>query len=84
MRTLSVTISEDLYDALKHTVSSRQISKFVSEAVKEKLSKKNEELYLAYLAASLDQEREKDLKEWDALSMEEWEDARLPPLSETK
>ncbi|OJW49134.1 MAG: hypothetical protein BGO67_11265 [Alphaproteobacteria bacterium 41-28] len=70
MRTLSITISEDLYDNLKHTVSSRQISKFVSEAVKEKLCKKNEELYQAYLEASQDLEREQELKEWDILNVE--------------
>jgi len=73
MRTLSITISDELYNALKHTASPRQMSKFVSEAVKEKLRTKNEELYLAYLEASLDQEREEELKEWDTLSLEGWE-----------
>ncbi len=33
----------------------------------------NEKLYLAYLEASLDQEREEELKEWAPLSIESWE-----------
>jgi len=78
MRTLSITISDELYNALKHTASSRQISKFVSEAVQEKLCKTNEELYLAYLEASLDQEREEELKEWESLSLEGWESTPSP------
>jgi len=78
MRTLSITISDELYNALKHTASSRQISKFVSEAVQEKLRTKNEELYLAYLEASLDQDREEELKDWDPLSLEGWEPIPSP------
>jgi len=74
MRTISITMSEDLYYKLKHSVSSRQISKFVSEAVKEKLSKKEEILYQAYLEASKDEELEKELKEWDVLNVEGWDE----------
>lgn len=75
MRTLSVTISDDLYNCLKHTIASQKISKFVSEAVAvtEKLNKKREDLYQAYLEASQDVEREKDLKDWDTISIEFWE-----------
>ncbi len=72
MRTLSITMNDDLYDILKHTVASRKISKFVSEAVEEKLDKKREHLYQAYLEAAHDVEREKELKDWDAISMESW------------
>lgn len=72
MRTLSITMQEDLYDALKHTVSSRQISRFVCEAVTEKLQQKNEALYTAYLAASQDTKRQEELEAWDSLSLETW------------
>lgn len=72
MRTLSVTISDDLYASLRHAVASRKISKFVSEAVNEKLNKKREELYQAYLEASQDLDREEELKDWDVVSVEAW------------
>ena len=74
MRTISITISDDLYYSLKHSVSSRGISKFVSEAVKEKLSQKEDALYQAYLEGSKDEEREKELKEWDVLNVEGWDE----------
>lgn len=77
MRTLSVTISDDLYNCLKHTIASQKISKFVSEAVTEKLNKKREDLYQAYLEASQDVEREKDLKDWDTISIEFWEKEKI-------
>ncbi len=67
MRTLSVTLSDDLYDSLKHMVPSRKISQFVSEAVTEKLKGKGDLLYQAYVEASQDTEREKDLKDWDSM-----------------
>jgi len=73
MRTLSITMSDDLYDSLKHAVASRKISRFVREAVAEKLNKKREILYQAYLEASYDVEREKELNDWDSISVEAWE-----------
>lgn len=80
MRTLSITMSDDLYAILKHTVASRKISKFVSDAIAEKLDKKRELLYQAYLEADHDIEREKELKDWDAVSIESWaqEKTKLP------
>lgn len=80
MRTLSITMSDDLYDSLKHTVASRKISKFVSEAVAEKLNKKREILYQAYLEASHDVEREKELNDWDLISVEAWEREEISPI----
>ena len=73
MRTLSITINDDLYNSLKHTVPARKISKFVSEALVEKLAQKREKLYKAYLEASQDEDREADLHVWDHLSVESWE-----------
>jgi predicted CopG family antitoxin len=73
MRTICITINDELYLNLKHSVSSRQMSKFVCEAVREKLTKE-EELYQAYLEASQDEEIEKELKEWDAIAFEGWEE----------
>lgn len=73
MRTLSITIGEELYNNLKHAIPSRQISKFASEALSEKLDQRKEMLYRAYLEASHDEDREADLKEWDTISLETWD-----------
>jgi hypothetical protein len=73
MRTLSVTISDELYDRLKQTVSPRAISKFVSAVLTESLSKEREMLYQAYLDASKDADREADLNDWDIVNIESWE-----------
>lgn len=73
MRTLSITIEDKLYNSLKQNIPSRQISKFVSEALSDKLEQEHDKLYKAYLEASRDTERENSLSEWDALSLEAWE-----------
>lgn len=84
MRTLSITINDDLYNSLKHTVPARKISKFVSEALAEKLAQKRERLYQAYLEASQDEEREADLQEWDRLNVEAWDTDEENPTNSKK
>ena len=74
MRTLSVVLADDLYDRIKHSVPSRKISKFVSEAVEVKLQDQTNKLYNAYLEASKDRDREEDLEEWDTINVESWDD----------
>lgn len=81
MRTLSVTISDELYTNLKRAVSSQKISKFVSEAVSEKLTKKEEALYQSYLEASKDADREKEIKDWESLSIESWDQENQQPTT---
>ncbi len=68
MRTLSITVNDYLYDDLKQTVTSGQISKFVSEAIKFRLEKQREELMQAYKEASEDTIREAELEDWDKVS----------------
>lgn len=75
MKTLSVTLADDLYDRIKHTVAPRRVSKFVSEAVEVKLREQTDDLYKAYLAASQDEGREAILKDWDTINTESWEEA---------
>lgn len=72
MKTLSVTINDDLYNVLKHSIPARKISKFVCEALADKLEQKNQTLYQAYLEASQDQDRESELQDWDHASLESW------------
>ena len=73
VRTLSITLADDIYDRIKHTVPSRKISKFVSEAVEVKLNEKTEDLYKSYLAAVQDRDRGNVLKDWDTINTESWE-----------
>ena len=75
MKTLSVTLADDLYDRIKHTVPPRRVSKFVSEAVEVKLKGQTDDLYKAYLAASQDGDREALSKDWDTINTESWEEA---------
>ena len=72
MKTLSITLADGLYDCIKHTVSPRQISKFVSKAVEIQLKEQSKELYKAYLLAAEDRDREEDLEDWDKINLESW------------
>lgn len=75
MKTLSVTLADDLYDRIKHAVPQRKVSKFISEAVEVKLKEQTDDLYKAYLAASQEGEREALLMDWDTINTESWEEA---------
>jgi predicted CopG family antitoxin len=51
-RTLSITITENNYHDLKKIVGSRQISKFVNQAVAKELEQKKQELITAYKSSA--------------------------------
>ena len=51
-RTLSITIKENNYQDLKKLVGSRQISKFVNQAVEKELEQKKKELIVAYQSSA--------------------------------
>jgi metal-responsive CopG/Arc/MetJ family transcriptional regulator len=72
MRTMSVTIDDKLYERLKRTVPLRQVSKFVTKAIEEELTKTTNHLHEAYLEAAQDTDREKAIKEWENLDREFW------------
>lgn len=74
MKTLSVTLADDLYDRIRHAVPPRRVSKFISEAVEVKLKEQTDDLYKAYLAASQEEEREDILTDWDTIDTESWEE----------
>ena len=67
MRTMSISLSEALYDKLKHSVPTKKISQFVSSAISKELEKQEYELTMAYEQIGQDKERHKLLKEWDAI-----------------
>lgn len=67
MRTMSISISDELYDKLKHIVPAKKVSNFVSLAINKELEAKEKELKMAYLAAENDQDRQNELEEWDSI-----------------
>lgn len=72
MKTLSITLADDVYDRIKHIVPPRKISKFISEAVEVKLNEQTDALYNAYLSASQESDREDVIKDWDEINTESW------------
>ena len=48
------------------------MSRFIAEAVREKLRSGEDELYNEYLAAQRDEERRQALDDWDTLETEGW------------
>ena len=72
MRTISVTIDEPLYRRLKRTAGPRGMSRFIAEAVLEKLDASREDLYREYQMAAQDPGRREILADWHALETESW------------
>lgn len=67
MRTLSISLSEDLYEKIKLQVPAKQVSKFVAKAIDAQLSERISALRKAYIEANQDEERNKEIEEWDAI-----------------
>jgi len=67
MKTMSISLQENLYERLKHSVPSKKISKFVSHAISEELERKDHELALAYEEVEKNDERQELLHEWDLI-----------------
>lgn len=65
MRTMSISLQESLYERLKHSIPSKKISKFVSNAISHELERIEKELALAYTEAEQNTERNELIKEWD-------------------
>lgn len=72
VRTMSITIDEELYRVLKKTAGPRGMSRLISEVLRERLEVSQEQLYREYLAAREDRERERELAEWDVTQTEGW------------
>ena len=72
MRTMSVTMEERLYRNLKRVAGPRGMSRFIAEAVRDKLDHRQDDLYQEYLEASRDRRRRRELSNWDALETDGW------------
>lgn len=67
MRTMSISVQESLYERLKHSIPSKKISKFVSNAISHELERMERELALAYKEAENTPERKQLIEEWDKI-----------------
>ena len=67
MRTMSISLTEELYERIKHMIPSKQVSKFISSAVTKELHAKEEYLKACYIEAANDAERNAELDEWDQI-----------------
>ncbi|MBS0655467.1 MAG: hypothetical protein JSR46_06810 [Verrucomicrobia bacterium] len=65
---ITLSLSQELIAELHHFVKKRGISKFVEEAVTEKLQLKKSSIEEQYIEAAKDEERNKVFAEWEALS----------------
>jgi hypothetical protein len=72
MKTMSITIDDRLYTVLKRTAGPRGMSGFISRALTEKLGSARRNLRAEYLSAKKDRGREEVLRDWDAISAEDW------------
>ena len=65
MKTLSISIQDKTYQELKQLVGSRQISRFVNEAVEKELEQKKQRLIEGYKRVAKSKARRKEDKIWD-------------------
>ena len=73
MKTMSISLSEELYGRIKCMIPAKKISQFVVLAITMELEKKEESLKQSYIAAENDEEHQAELAEWDAF--DDWDDA---------
>ena len=73
MQTISIILNDSIYMRLKQIVPNRKVSKFVAEAIEEKLEDKTGALLSAYKEAYADTAREKEAKIWDVVDGENWD-----------
>ena len=67
---ITLSISKDVVAELHLFTQKRGISRFVEEAIVEKLQAKKTSLEQQYIEAAQDEERNKTFAEWDAFSGE--------------
>lgn len=76
MRTVNATFSlpVEVYSLLQGFVEKRGLSRFVSAAIQKALESKQNELRQAYLENSRDELMQRELKDWDNLQTEGWDE----------
>lgn len=64
---VTLNIEDTLYQKLKQLVPNRQISKFISDAIRKELRDKEGDLIKAYEDAYNDNQRRTENQNWDAI-----------------
>jgi metal-responsive CopG/Arc/MetJ family transcriptional regulator len=72
MKIMSVSIDEGLYRRLKIAAGNRGMSRFIAEAVREKLRDSESRLIEEYRTAQNDPDRQQIVEDWDAIEAEGW------------
>ncbi len=67
MRTMSISLTEELYEKIKRMIPSKQVSKFIASAAIKELKAKEEYLKACYLEADQDEVLNAELDEWDQI-----------------
>ena len=71
-KTVTFNMPIPIYQDLRVFIGHQNMSKFVSEAVKDKLAKERDKLKLAYMQAEKEPQRRKTLEEWGVTEGENW------------
>jgi metal-responsive CopG/Arc/MetJ family transcriptional regulator len=69
---MSVNIDDDLYRRLKRAAGNRGMSRYIAEAVRERLRGSESQLHEEYQAAAVDPERQRIAQDWGAIETEGW------------
>ena len=69
---LNITIDEDVHERLKRAVPAKGMSRFINDAVRERLRPSDDELDRAYRAASRETWRQTEASAWAATEAEDW------------
>ena len=65
-------MDEELYRSLKRAAGNRGMSRFIAEAVRERLRDTEKRLRDEYSEAENDLDRQEIVKDWDAVDTEGW------------
>jgi predicted DNA-binding protein len=69
MKTLSISLEDQLYEKLKQNTPPKKISKFIATIIKQELDKQENELANFYIQAEQNNERNIELNEWDNIDV---------------
>ena len=73
MKTMSVSIDDRIYSALKRAAGPRGMSRFIADAVKERLALADKKLVAEYREAALDADRLAAEKDWETTDVDGWD-----------
>jgi hypothetical protein len=69
---LNITIDEDLHNRLKRELPATGISRFINDAIRARLRPSRKALDHAYKAASQEQWRKAEARDWAVTDVEDW------------